>query len=79
MAATIKGSIEIDGVTTEFVFHAEYGSWSQWGGTTEELGERVEYLEAMERGLAEDTDYFRQDEQNDTDDEEDEEDEDNDD
>lgn len=60
MSVTISGKININGVETEFEFDASNGSWSQWGGTTEELGERVEYLEAMERGLSEDTDYYSQ-------------------
>lgn len=72
MATIITGKIQIDGVETEFVFDAGNGSWQQWGGTREELGARVEYLEAMERGLAEDTDYFSQkDEDDDVEDDED--------
>ena len=60
MSVTISGKININGVETEFEFDADNGSWSQWGGTVEQLGARVEYLEAMERGLAEDTDYYNQ-------------------
>lgn len=60
MSVTISGKITIDGVETEFEFDASNGSWSQWGGTTEELGARVEYLDAMEQGLSEHSDYYGQ-------------------
>jgi hypothetical protein len=58
----IHGTIKIDGVETQFVFHADHGSWEQWGAgaSREELGERVQYLEAMSTGLAEDSDYYNQ-------------------
>ena len=47
----IKGTIETaDGTTTEFSIFKDFG-WSQWGGTTAELGTRVDVLEAMVDGL----------------------------
>lgn len=61
MSVEITGKINIDGVETEFIFHPDHGSWSQWGGNTEQLGARVDYLDAMARGLFEDTDYYEQD------------------
>ncbi|QKY79992.1 hypothetical protein PQD13_gp80 [Gordonia phage Clawz] len=41
-----------DGKKTAFVIYAD-GSWSQWGGTTVELGETVHPIEAMVDALAE--------------------------
>lgn len=65
MSVEISGKITINGVESDFTFHSEIGSWSQWGGTTEELGARVEYLDAMERGLIEHSDYYSQSEDED--------------
>lgn len=61
MATSISGKIERDGVTTEFSFDARNGSWSQWGpATREQLGERVVYLDAMAKGLTDESDYYNQ-------------------
>lgn len=59
---TIKGTITgPDGFVTEFLLHPGLGSWSQWGGVPREsLGERVDYLDAMQQGLSEHSDYFNQ-------------------
>jgi hypothetical protein len=59
---TIKGTITgSDGTETEFLLHPDLGSWSQWGPVPQEaLGERVEYLDAMQQGLSENSDYYSQ-------------------
>lgn len=57
ISGTITGT---DGSATEFAFIAEHGGYSQWGGSQQELGERVEYLDAMADALAENTDYYQQ-------------------
>lgn len=41
-----------DGKVTEF-YIGDDGSWQQWGGTHEELGETSEPLSAMAEALAE--------------------------
>lgn len=59
---TISGVIEgSDGSKSEFTMHPTVGSWSQWGDANrEQLGERVAFMDAMQRGLEEDTDYYDQ-------------------
>lgn len=58
---TISGVIEgSDGSKSEFILHPDVGNWSQWGETTEKLGDRVEYLDAMASGLSENSDYYDQ-------------------
>jgi hypothetical protein len=59
---TITGVIEgSDGSRSEFMMLATNGGWTQWGPIAkEQFGERVDFLDAMQRGLAEDTDYFDQ-------------------
>ena len=53
----IKGTITIDGVATAFLFVPD-GGYTQWGGTTEQLGNALEYVTAMEEGLSQNSDYF---------------------
>jgi hypothetical protein len=59
---TITGVIEgSDGSRSEFMMLTGAGSWNQWGPVTkEQLGERVEYLDAMASGLEENSDYYDQ-------------------
>jgi hypothetical protein len=45
----VKGTITLNEVTTEFLLTDE-GSFMQWGGTRDQLGPRVDLLEAL--GLA---------------------------
>lgn len=52
--ASITGKIDINGVETEFTIFQGLG-WQQWGGTTEQLGGRVNILEAMVAGLADES------------------------
>lgn len=42
------------------MFVNEAGAWSQWGGTREEMAERVQYVDAMAEALAANTDYYQQ-------------------
>jgi hypothetical protein len=50
--ARITGRIELGGTVTEFSIEEGLG-WQQWGsGTTEQLSERVEIIEALVAGLA---------------------------
>lgn len=58
---TIEGSIHHDnGQTTSFLIAPGDASWQQWGGTKQELGAGRDYVHAMTVGLAENSDYFRQ-------------------
>lgn len=67
--AEIKGTIEIDGLVTEFSINTQLasgsGSWIQWAGTRDQLGARVDYLEAMAGALATETDFFQLEEKED--------------
>lgn len=57
------------GTSTEFVINDD-GGWQQWGGTTEELGNNVDFLEGLAalvmEHFPEATEYGDPDEQDDT-------------
>lgn len=59
---TITGVIEgSDGSRSEFLLMATNGGWNQWGPISkEQLGDRVEYLDAIQNGLEEHSDYYDQ-------------------
>ena len=52
--ASINGTIVLtDGTTSNFQISTD-GQWQQWGATTERLGQTVDAMDAMVRGLLED-------------------------
>lgn len=67
----ITGKIDLKGVETEFAIYSGIG-WQQWGGTQEQLGERVEILDALVAGLANES-ITLEDEEDDEDDDDEEE------
>ena len=56
---TASGTIHhVNGTVTSFLIDPQKKSWTQWGGTTMELGAARDYVHAMSVGLAEHSNYF---------------------
>ena len=55
----IEGTIDIDGVTSEYSI-SNYESWFQWGASTERLCESMHIVEEMQNKLNNEQPYFEE-------------------
>ena len=60
---TVKGTITINGVDSEFSIDNDINdSWYQWGATQDRLSDSVYIVEALQRGLTEDVGLYDEEE-----------------
>lgn len=61
---TVEGSITINGVESKFRIDNDINdSWYQWGATQDRLSDSIYIVEALQRGLMEDVEFYNDEEE----------------
>ena len=61
---TVKGTITINGVDSKFNINNDINEgWHQWGAEQDRLGESVNIVESLQRGLMEDVGFYNEEEE----------------